>query len=731
MAPRVIPAGARAADRTGVPAPDMTGPVRTGAVPPLAVAFTVRTDSVPRVESLLEPGTAVALVPAPESAGDAAGWLRSCGKTQVAAQAAEALWQSRTVELLAWVNASDRASVLSGYTEAAALLGLDDGSDAGQVATRFLAWLGSTARPWLVVLDDVRDAAGLDGLLPGGPAGRVLVTAADAGAVPGTRQVTVPAFSMREAMSYLFDRLTTNPDQRNGAYDLAEDLGGEPAALTQAGAVMTGSDTGCRRYQGHFARHRERLRAAAGGQRLPAAVVSWMLSAEYAEELLPGGGTWPLLLLAALLDSHGIPLAVLTGPAACRYLADTGTPSPDAQHAQSAVSALEHAGLACVGPAVHVSRPLQRAARAAAPAELLERAVHAAADAVLETWPDDQPRSVLAAQLRACAASLLRHVGDALWDGGSCHRVLLAAGQSLADARLAGPAVTWWREVSVRSERLLGPDHPDTLVAAGQLADALVATGQHGDAVQCARWVLDGRDRVLGPGHPAAVAAMISLGRALAGSGQPGEALRVLRDAAARSERAYRHGDPQALAVLDEYAAAFLAAGDTATALRFAKRSLAGHEQAHGPADPATLAAAIRLASNCLAHGKAKDAISQYKRVLAAREQALGPGHPDTLSARAGLADACDSAGQVGDALREHQQACAGYERTFGPDHPLTLDRRAGLALAYYAAGQIGDALSELRDGTSRAERALSPADPVTRRLRQALNDITADLAGA
>ena len=685
---------------------------------------------MPRIDVLLEPGTVVALVPGPEGAGDPADWPRSCGKTQLAVYAAETLWQSRGIELLAWVNASDRASVLSGYAEAASQLGLDDGGDAELIAARFLAWLGGTARPWLVVLDDVRDAADLDGLLPGGPAGRVLVTAADAGAVPGARQVTVPAFSLREAMSYLFDRLTTSPDQRNGAYDLAEDLGGEPSALAQAGAVMAGSDTGCRTYQGHFARHRERLRAAAGGRRLPAAAVSWMLSAEFAEELVPGGGTWPLLVLAALLDSHGIPLAVLTGPAACRYLAETGTPSPDARHAQSAVGAMEQAGLVVSGPAVHVSRPLQRAVRAAAPAELLERAARAAADAVLEAWPDDQPRSDLVAQLRACAASLLRHAGDALWDGGSCHRVLLAAGQSLAGARLAGPAVTWWREVSVRSERLLGPDHPDTLIAAGQLADALVAAGQHADAVQCARWVLDGRDRVLGPGHPATVAAMISLGRALAGSGQSGEALHVLRDAAARSERAYRHGDPQALAVLDEYAAAFLAAGDTATALRFAKRSLAGHEQAHGPADPATLAAAIRLAGACLAHGKAKDAIAQYKRVLAAREQALGPGHPDTLSARADLAAACDAGGRIGDALREHQQACAGCERTFGPDHPLTLDRRAGLALAYYAAGQIGDALTVLRDSTSRAERALSPADPVTRRLRQALNDITADLAG-
>ena len=132
-----------------------------------------------------------------------------------------------------------------------------------------------------------------------------------------------------------------------------------------------------------------------------------------------------------------------------------------------------------------------------------------------------------------------------------------------------------------------------------------------------------------------------------------------------------------------------------------------------------------------LAHGKAKDAISLYKRALAAREQALGPDHPDTLNARASLAAAYDDAGRIGDALREYQQACAGCERTFGPDHSLTLSRRAGLALSYYAAGQIGDALTELRDSTARAEQALSPADPVTRRLRQAQDDITADLAGA
>jgi tetratricopeptide (TPR) repeat protein len=728
-------AGARAVPAAGSPARGLAWPARTGVMPPLAEGFAARTDSVPGIGSLLVPGAVVALVPGQETAGDAGGWPQSCGKTQLACHLAGSLWQARGVDFLAWVNAASRASVLSGYAGAAATLGLDHDGGAEPVAARFAAWLAGTARRWLVVLDDLRDAADLDGLWPAGPAGRLLITATGGEVVPGGRAVTVPVpvFSLREAVGFLSGRLTADPDQRSGAYDLAVSLGGEPAALAQAGAVMAGSGTGCRHYQHYFGQQQALLQTAEGGEP-PAAAVTWLLSADYAAELLPGGGTWPLLVLAALLDSSGIPAAVLTAPATCKYLAEAGAGSPPGpQQAREAALALERAGLISLGPASEpaawISTPLQAAVRAAASPELAGRAVRAAADALLEAWPKDQPRSWPADRMRACAASLLHHAGDGLWAGGSCHRVLLTAGQSMSAARLSGPAAAWWRDIAARCERLLGNDHPDTLVAAGQLADALLTAGQADRAVACSRWVLDGRDRVLGPAHPAAIAARISLAKALAACGETNQALTILREAAGRSQQARSPGDPGALADLDEYAAAFLAAGDPATAVRFCTQALAGREQLHGPDDPATLAAALRLAGACLADGDTRDAIGQYRRVLAARERALGPDHPDTLAARASLAAGYDSAGQIGDALREHQQACAGCERAFGPGHPATLARRADLAAAYHAAGQAGDAVTVLRDSIPRAEQALSPGDPVTRRLRQVLAGITADMS--
>jgi tetratricopeptide (TPR) repeat protein len=716
------------------PPPGAAWPARAGAVPPLAERFTVR-DSVPGTGAVLVPGAVVTLVPGGELAGEADGWAGTCGKTQLAAYLAEDAWQSGGVELLAWVNASSRASALAGYAEAAALLGLDDGGDAEAVAARVMAWLGGTARPWLVVLDDLREVAGLDGLLPAGPAGTTLVTAADAAAVPQGRLVTLPVrpLSLRESVAQLRGWLTTDPDQRSGAYDLAAALGGEPAALAHAAAVLAGSGVGCNGYLRYFARHRERLRAAAGHEP-PAAAVTWMLSAEFAEELLPGGGTWPMLLLAALLGSHGIPPGVLTGLAACQYLAFAGTGSaPDSGHARSAITALEQAGLVtcgpAAGPAVWMSAALQATARAEASAELLSGAVRAAAGALLEAWPTGEPRSGLAVQARQCAASLLDHAGDALWDGGSCHRVLLAAGQSLDAALMPGPAAAWWQQLTERSARLLGDRHPDTLAAAGLLVDALLAAGQASSAVTWAQWVLTARTEAPGPSHRDTIVARARLGRALATAGRPQEAAILLEATARYAERALGRGDDATLSAIEDHAAACMGVGQPREAARLLKRALAGREETVGVDNPVTQATGERLAGAYQAAGQFRDATALYEELLARCERARGPGDPATLAVLARLAGVRSAAGQVGEALRLYQRAAAGYEQALGPAHPATLTCQAELARAYCDVGHLGDAVTILRAAITSATESLPPGDPAAKELRGLLAGITQDVA--
>ena len=163
--------------------------VRAGAVPPLAEAFATRGNSAPQVDAVLVPGAAVALVPESAQAGGAGGWTGTCGKTQMAAWLAESAWHSGGVEVLAWVAAESRSSVLSGYAEAAARLGLGQSGDGEAAAARFAAWLGSTPRPWLVVLDGLRDPADVQGLWPAGAAGRLIVTTAQPENAGGTALV--------------------------------------------------------------------------------------------------------------------------------------------------------------------------------------------------------------------------------------------------------------------------------------------------------------------------------------------------------------------------------------------------------------------------------------------------------------------------------------------------------------------------------------------------------------
>jgi tetratricopeptide (TPR) repeat protein len=714
-----------------------TWPIWSGPVPPLADGFTARPDTVPDLETTLIPGTAVALVPdqVPSAAPD---WLGSSGKTQLARHFAESLWRSPGVDVLTWVVASSRASVLSGFVQAAAAMGATDAGDAESVAARFVDWLGKTSRPWLVVLDDLRDVADLRGLWPAGPTGRVLITTANPATIPADYRAAalpVPAFSTREAMNYLFGRLSTDPDQRSGAIDLVGDLGCEPIALGQAGAVIASSGMSCRDYRQYFTQRQKQL-AEAGRAGPSAAAVTWTFSAEYAEHLSPGVSIRSLVVLAALLDGHGIPGAVFTTLATGQYLMADGAArgagelAPDPQRTWNAILSLKQAGLIAIDPpgtppAIRMSPVIQAAIRAAVPKDLYDRAVRAAADALLEIWPRDEPQSRLAADLRSCAVSLRQAAGDMLWADGRCHPLLVLAGQSMDSARLTGPAVDYWRELVADSERLLSPGSLETLMVSGYLGEALMATGQASEAVSWFRRVLDGRASVLGPDHPGAIAAKVSLGRALVAVGQPDDAFAVLEEAVAGSELVRGTDHIDTLAAREEYAAAARAAGKPAEAIRSYRHSLADRERIQGPQHPDTLTTSLGLADAYLAGGQGKDAISQYKRVVADREGLLGPDHPDTLLARGSLASAYFAAGRMGPALQFYEETCAGYERTLGADHPKTLACRADLARGYYTTGRLGDAMALLTDIIARSEQALPPGDPLTQKMRETLANIT------
>jgi tetratricopeptide (TPR) repeat protein len=685
----------------------------------------------------LSPGTTVALVPAQAAADSSQDWLASSGKTQLAVAFAESFWQAGGVDLLVWIVATNRASVLSGLVEAAvAAVGADPAGDAESIATRFVSWLRETNRPWLVVLDDLSDPDDLDRLWPEGPSGMVLITTTNSAALSDSKRAAVlqiGAFSPREALGYLRGRLTTDPDQRLGAIDLIEELGYEPLALAQASVVIVGSELSCSEYRGYFVRRREQFAAAADGQPPPAASVTWTFSLEQADRLLPDGVGRSLLALAALLDGHGIPGTLFTTQAARSYLAASHAADPvDAERVRNALLILEQAGLlaidlAATPPTVRMKPVIQAAVRAAMPGGMFERAARAAADALLEVWPGDELLAWLAGEARRCAASLQKVAGELLW-AGSCHPLLLRAGRSLDSARLTGPAVAHWRELAAVSQRVLGPTHPDTVVIGQHLADAYLRAGRAAEACPWLHWVLADRIRVLGPDHPGTIAARRNLGHALVAADQLRDALPVLDGAVGDYERIRGANHLDTLGARDELAAAYRAAGQFGEAIQLYRRTLADRERIQGSQSLDTITTRQQLADAYLANGRLKDAVSHYKRVLADRERALGPDHLDTIAARGNLGAAYHSAGRMAAALQLYEQTHASYERVLGADHPDTLAYQASLATAYYRVGRLSDAMTLLRDTVARCERVLPAGDPLTQAVRDNLRNIAGRL---
>jgi tetratricopeptide (TPR) repeat protein len=696
--------------------------LRSGCMPPLASCFTARPETGP---GLPGPGDIIALTTPALAAHQPKDWPGGTGQTQLAVSMAQSLGQAGQIDLLIWVTAGSRASILFGYARALAeIAGKPPPGSAEDAAQRLVAWLAQASQHWLVVLDDITDAGHLDGLWPAGPAGRVVLTSRDPSALPGervTHAFPVGTFSSHEALTYLMSRLATDPDQRIGALDLVDELGREPIALAQASAAIARSALTCRDYGALFARRRDQIAAAVGAPP-PARTVTWSLSVEQADELTPRLPVQPGLVLAALLDGRGIPGVVFTTPAAGQFMTASG--ETDGQLARQdqirgALLGLERSGLLTIdnaSPLVMIRMPaaVQAAVRSAIPDELRDRAAGAAANALLQAWPaeDVQPENPwLTESLRCCAARLQQATSSRAEAG---HRLWLEVGRSLDRARLTGPAVDYWRGLAADAERMLGPSHPTTLTATDRLASAALAAGLAAEAVTLFQRTLDTSASTLGQDHPATITAGSDLGRALLSDGRPGEAVPVLERVLAARERGPAPYDLDLLSLRDRLATAYQQAGQSGEAIKLAERTLADRELRQGADDPDTMTTRAALAAACLAGGRLKEAVGHSRRTLADRELVLGADHPDTLAALSALATACHRARRLKEALSLYERALRDSERVLGADHRDTLGARGNLASAYHSANRMATALPLFERSRADCQRVLGACHPDT-----------------
>jgi CHAT domain-containing protein/tetratricopeptide (TPR) repeat protein len=275
-------------------------------------------------------------------------------------------------------------------------------------------------------------------------------------------------------------------------------------------------------------------------------------------------------------------------------------------------------------------------------------------------------------------------------------------------------AGTLAEQVLAARERVLGPEHPDTLISANNLALAYQAQGRYGDAESLYRRALEACERVLGQEHPDTLESMNNLAFLYHAQGRHGEAEPLFKRSLAARERVLGPEHPDTLISVSNLSELYRAQGRYGEAEPLGRRALSGRERVFGPEDPDTLISVNNLAALYAAQERYGEAEPLFWRVLAAFDRLLGREHPNTLICANNLAALYEMQGRYGEAEPLYRRALAAMERVLGPEHPSTLLSVNNLAALYMAGNRYSEAEPLYRRALAAMERMLGPEHPST-----------------
>ncbi len=621
--------------------------------------------------------------------------LGGVGKTQLAAQYLHR-HRSDYPNGCFWLRGDEVNTLTGDLASLAWRLGLPERDLAEQdlQVEAVFRWLREH-RDWLLVIDNVDEPPVVEAVrswLPPGLSGRVLVTSRSP---IWNATLEVEPLPEEVAASFLIERT----GQRDGrvATALAARLGSLPLALEQAAAYLEETGDTIANYLGLLERRRGALFAQGRPSNYPEPVArTWDVSFRRLEETSTGAAD--LLRLCAFLASDEIPIELLATGAELAFPDDElGALLADELERNRAIGVLRRYSLIRrSGPLLSVHRLVQEVLR-----ESLDPVKGSA------TWSGRAVRLVRAAfpdQAWEPAAwaechALLPHalVVVALADAADADPVDTAYVMKLAAGYLRGRAAygsarpLYERSLAIR-ERVLGPEHPDTVISLNNLALALHAQGELMAARHLHERALAIRERVRGPEHPSVAVSLNNLGLVVQAQGELMAARHLHERALAIREKVWGPEHPAVAVSLANLGEILQVQGQLATSRRLRERALAIVEKVFGPGHRRTANGLSNLGEVLLVQGELTAARGLHERALAIREELLGPEHPVTASSLSNLGHVLQAQGELAAARQLHERSLAIREKVLGPEHRRTATGLSNLGQVLLIQGELAAA---------------------------------------
>jgi len=266
-----------------------------------------------------------------------------------------------------------------------------------------------------------------------------------------------------------------------------------------------------------------------------------------------------------------------------------------------------------------------------------------------------------------------------------------------------------------------GEESGRALQAMHELGMAHAANSAPAEAERWLRRAFDGRSRLLGVEHPHTLMSMGSLAQTIRRQGRLSEGEEMLASMLPLAENTFGTTHFATTTVISDQAAIAYQRGDYQLSADRYERVVDAYSESLGPEHVYTLNAMLSFCRPLQRLGRNEQALELVVRASERLAAAFGPAYPTLFTAKDIRADVLAGLGRSAEALPLLEDLAAVQTERFGPGHPASLYQQVRLGETLTGLGRHGEAEAILSDAATVLSPGNESGTPLDYRVHRAL----------